>query len=55
MRTTTEHGRVYRRCGCRDRNDHQLGARCPLLAREPEHGNWAFAVDLPSPTPAGTP
>ncbi|CAG6398082.1 hypothetical protein SCOCK_630027 [Actinacidiphila cocklensis] len=51
MRTATEHGRAYRRCGCRDRHHRQLGARCPLLTAEPEHGTWTFAVDLPSPTP----
>jgi integrase len=51
MRPTTQRGRVYRRCGCRDRHKCQLGARCPRLATEPEHGTWTFAVDLPSPTP----
>ena len=50
MRTATEHGRIYRRCGCRDRDHRQLGARCPLLNQNSEHGSWTFAVDLPSPT-----
>jgi integrase len=47
MRPNPNRGRVYRRCGCRDERDHQIGARCPLLAN-PRHGNWAFAVDMPS-------
>ncbi|MDI5963239.1 tyrosine-type recombinase/integrase [Streptantibioticus silvisoli] len=51
MRTAKEHGRVYRRCGCRDQHHRQLGARCPLLAEDPTHGTWNFAVDLPSPAP----
>ncbi|MFE5163144.1 tyrosine-type recombinase/integrase [Streptomyces sp. NPDC056697] len=50
MRSATSRGRVYRRCGCRDRQHQQLGARCPRLAAEPDHGRWTFAVDLPSPT-----
>ncbi len=48
MRPNPNRGRVYRRCGCRDTNGRQLGARCPHLAN-PRHGNWAFAVDMPSP------
>ena len=47
MRPNPNRGRVYRRCGCRDENDRQLGARCPQLAN-PRHGTWAFAVDMPS-------
>lgn len=47
MRTTTPagRGRVYRRCGCRDIQRHQLGAHCPHLVTESEHGTWTFAVD----------
>ncbi|GLI01059.1 hypothetical protein [Phytohabitans aurantiacus] len=48
MRPNPNRGRVYRRCGCRDTNGQQLGARCPQLAN-PRHGSWAFAVDMPSP------
>jgi hypothetical protein len=48
MRPNPNRGRVYRRCGCRDKHGRQLGARCPLLAN-PRHGSWAFAVDVPSP------
>ena len=32
MRPNPNRGRVYRRCGCRDTNGRQLGARCPHLA-----------------------
>ncbi|MFF2745990.1 tyrosine-type recombinase/integrase [Kitasatospora sp. NPDC058048] len=45
MRSTAKRGRVYRRCGCRDDQRRQLGARCPLLATDPHHGTWTFAVD----------
>ncbi|MGE7434035.1 tyrosine-type recombinase/integrase [Kitasatospora sp. NPDC001175] len=45
---TPERGRVYRRCGCRDDQRRQLGTRCPNLAANPEHGTWAFAVEVPS-------
>ncbi|MFJ6619921.1 tyrosine-type recombinase/integrase [Kitasatospora sp. NPDC091335] len=48
MRSSTDRGRVYRRCGCRDDHRHQLGTHCPLLAADPLHGSWAFAVDVPS-------
>ncbi|MGK4580376.1 hypothetical protein [Kitasatospora sp. HPMI-4] len=41
-------GRVYRRCGCRDTDSRQYGARCPKLNAAPDHGSWAYAVDLPS-------
>ncbi|MFH8387239.1 hypothetical protein ACH4E7_41085 [Kitasatospora sp. NPDC018058] len=27
----------------------QYGARCPKLNTQPDHGAWAYAVDLPSP------
>lgn len=47
MRPNPNRDRVYRRCGCRDANGRQLGARCPQLAN-PRHGSWAFAVDMPS-------
>ncbi|MEU5060208.1 MULTISPECIES: hypothetical protein [unclassified Streptomyces] len=48
MRTTAGRGRVYRRCGCRDIHCHQLGARCPRLVTDSDHGTWTFAVDIPS-------
>ncbi|WP_280702501.1 site-specific integrase [Kitasatospora sp. GP82] len=50
MRAIVDHGRVYRRCGCHDHDRHQLGAHCPLLTADPDHGTWTFAVDLPAPT-----
>jgi integrase len=50
MRSTAHRGRIYRRCGCRDQQGRQLGASCPQLTTEPDHGTWTFAVDLPSPT-----
>jgi integrase len=42
-------GSTYKRCGCRDENGKQLGARCPKLRRRdgtwnPRHGAWTFAV-----------
>ncbi|MDK1471826.1 tyrosine-type recombinase/integrase [Streptomyces sp. 549] len=49
MRSATGRGRVYRRCGCRDAERRQLGARCSRLAVDPEHGSWTFAVDVPDP------
>ncbi|WP_405597996.1 MULTISPECIES: tyrosine-type recombinase/integrase [unclassified Streptomyces] len=51
MRTTTPagRGRVYRRCGCRDIQRHQLGAHCPHLVTDSDHGTWTFAVDVPAP------
>ncbi|MEU5613778.1 hypothetical protein AB0H03_34590 [Streptomyces sparsogenes] len=49
MRSSADRGRVYRRCGCRDTNRHQLGTHCPRLATDSDHGSWTFAVDLPSP------
>lgn len=49
MRTTTDRGRIYRRCGCRDTHRHQLGAHCPHLLTDTHHGTWTFAVDIPAP------
>ncbi len=49
MRSSADRGRVYRRCGCRDAQHHQLGTRCPQLAGDRDHGTWTFAVDLPAP------
>ncbi|MGY0063737.1 tyrosine-type recombinase/integrase [Streptomyces sp. LZ34] len=49
MRSSADRGRVYRRCGCRDTNRHQLGTHCPRLTTDSIHGSWTFAVDLPSP------
>ncbi|MFG2918616.1 tyrosine-type recombinase/integrase [Kitasatospora sp. NPDC048298] len=46
--TDPARGRVYRRCGCRDTNGRQYGARCPKLNASPDHGSWAYAVDLAS-------
>ncbi|MFH9354580.1 hypothetical protein [Kitasatospora sp. NPDC017646] len=43
-------GRVYRRCGCRDTNGRQYGARCQKLNTLPDHGSWSYAVGLPSPS-----
>lgn len=42
-------GSTYKRCGCRDEDGKQLGARCPKLRRRddtwnPRHGAWTFAV-----------
>lgn len=50
MRSAAHRGRIYRRCGCRDQHGSQLGARCPRLTTEHDHGTWTLAVDLPSPT-----
>lgn len=47
MRPNPNRDRVYRHCGCRNEHGRQLGARCPQLANRC-HGNWAFAVDMPS-------
>lgn len=49
MRTTADRGRIYRRCGCRDTLHHQLGAHCPHLLADGDHGTWTFAVDVPAP------
>ncbi|MEU6844829.1 site-specific integrase [Streptomyces sp. NPDC046716] len=53
MRSHHATGRVYRRCGCRDAQKHQLGSHCPLLATDPGHGTWTFAVEIPATTPGG--
>ncbi|CAG6398645.1 hypothetical protein SCOCK_720005 [Actinacidiphila cocklensis] len=45
-----QRGRVYRRCGCRNTANQQYGARCPKLNSSPNHGTWAYAVDLPNGT-----
>lgn len=47
MCSNPNRGRVYRRCGCRDADGKQFGARCPRLS-DGKHGTWAFAVDMPS-------
>ncbi|MEV7524396.1 site-specific integrase [Streptomyces sp. NPDC091371] len=49
MRTSVGRGRVYRRCGCRNAQHHQLGAHCPHLVTDSEHGTWSFAIDVPTP------
>ncbi len=52
-------GSVYKRCGCRDpRTRKPLGNTCPKLRRSnrswnPEHGQWAYQLELPS-TAQGT-
>ncbi|MBV6703319.1 site-specific integrase [Kitasatospora aureofaciens] len=46
---TQDRGRVYRRCGCRDTHRRQLGAHCPRLLCDPDHGTWTYAVDVPWP------
>ncbi|MEE1781683.1 site-specific integrase [Streptomyces sp. SP17BM10] len=48
MHSSPDHGRVYRRCGCRDDHRRQFGTRCPHLATDPHHGTWAFAVGAPT-------
>ncbi|MCM9083193.1 site-specific integrase [Streptomyces spororaveus] len=49
MRTTADRGRIYRRCGCRDTLRHQLGAHCPRLLTDGDHGRGTFAIDVPAP------
>ncbi|MFE5945314.1 tyrosine-type recombinase/integrase [Streptomyces sp. NPDC056480] len=49
MRTSVGRGRIYRRCGCRDTQRHQVGARCPHLLADSTQGTWTFAVDVPAP------
>ncbi|WP_308296626.1 tyrosine-type recombinase/integrase [Streptomyces sp. ISL-44] len=49
MRTSVGRGRIYRRCGCRNTHHRQLGAHCPHLVTDSEHGTWSFAVDVPAP------
>jgi integrase len=39
-------GSTFQRCGCRDKDGHQLGARCPRLRRK-DHGSWWFRYDAP--------
>jgi len=41
-------GRIHRRCGSRDTDGRQFGARCPKLTQATRHGSWTFAVDMPS-------
>ncbi|TDP90506.1 tyrosine-type recombinase/integrase [Labedaea rhizosphaerae] len=41
-------GRVYRRCACRDEAGKQLGKACPKLAADRKHGQWYYAVDVPT-------
>ncbi|MEU1631136.1 site-specific integrase [Streptomyces sp. NPDC020096] len=48
MRSAAQAGHVFRRCGCRNQQGKQLGARCPKLATDPDHGTWTFSLDLPS-------
>ena len=47
VRESTNRGRVYLRCGCRDLYRRQLGASCPRL-EDGVHGTWGFAVDIPA-------
>ncbi|MFF1338493.1 tyrosine recombinase XerC [Streptomyces sp. NPDC058290] len=49
MRTSVGRGRIYRRCGCTNTQHHQLGAHCPHLITDSQHGTWNFAVDVPTP------
>ncbi|WHM35451.1 site-specific integrase [Streptomyces sp. BPTC-684] len=49
MRASAGRGRIYRRCGCRDPQHHQLGTHCPHLTTDSQHGTWNFAVDVPTP------
>ncbi|MFB9369040.1 site-specific integrase [Kitasatospora albolonga] len=53
MRARLGVGRVYRRCGCRDEQHHQLGSHCLRLNSEPDHGTWTFAVEIPATTSGG--
>lgn len=39
---------MYRRCPCKDADGRELGPRCPQLAADRKHGQWGFAVDVPS-------
>ena len=38
-------GRTFKRCGCRDEQGKQLGARCPRLGQK-KHGAWTYVVDV---------
>lgn len=40
---------LIRRCGCRDADGKQLGARCPKLKSNPRHGTWAFRLTRVDP------
>jgi hypothetical protein len=41
-------GSIYRRCGCRGgAAGAPRAAACPLLADDPGHGSWYYAIDLP--------
>lgn len=53
MRPHQATGRVYRRCGCRDQQKHQLGTHCPLLNTDPKHGTRTFAVEFPATQTGG--
>jgi integrase-like protein len=33
---------AFRRCGCRDEDGKQLGAKCPKLAAVGKHGRWFY-------------
>ncbi|MGO4458564.1 hypothetical protein AB4039_14840 [Streptomyces sp. M-16] len=46
MRTSVGRGRIYRRCGCRDTQHHQLGAHCP----QRPVGGGLLAVRAPAAT-----
>ncbi len=39
-------GSTFQRCGCRDADGKQLGARCPRLGHK-GHGTWWFRYDAP--------
>ena len=39
--------KISKRCGCRDANGKQLGAKCPDLAEE-GHGKYGFRVSAGS-------
>jgi integrase len=39
-------GSTFQRCGCRDTDGKQLGARCPRLGHK-GHGTWWFRYDAP--------
>src|SRR4051812_41083641 len=46
-------GSIFKRCGCRDpRTDKPYGTHCPQLRRpnrswNPQHGQWAYQLELP--------
>ncbi|MFE9874400.1 tyrosine-type recombinase/integrase [Micromonospora sp. NPDC005686] len=46
-------GSVFKRCACRDGNRRKLGNHCPQLRRpsgawNPNHGRWAYQLELPT-------